>query len=99
MGKRAGGKDFSPRVRSIIDQVLETMEKSGDARKLLKKQFEDDFAGTLRAVASFAPKQVDMTLDQQLTVDTTQLSKDVLTQLFSQEQSIEDNQSPDTAVH
>ena len=59
-GRRAGGTDFSPRVRSIVDQVLEKMEKAGDARALLEAQFREDFAGTLRAVASYVPKQIDM---------------------------------------
>jgi len=96
-GRRAGGKDFSPRARSIIDQVLEKMQGNGDARKLLEAQFNEDFAGTLRAVAAFAPKQVDMTLDQQVSVDTTQLSKDVLTEMFSQKEIRE--QGSDKSVH
>jgi hypothetical protein len=65
MGKRAGGKDFAPRVRSLVDQVFNKLEENGDARDLLEKQFKEDFAGTLRAVAAYAPKQIDMSVNQE----------------------------------
>ncbi len=98
-GRRAGGTDFSPRVRSIVDQVLEKMEKAGDARALLEAQFREDFAGTLRAVASYAPKQIDMTLDQQVTIDTTKLTREVVEALYLSEDPSDHNEGTSTAVH
>lgn len=98
-GRRSGGKDFSPRVRSLVDQVLEKMQESGDARKLLEAQFTEDFAGTLRAVAAFAPKQVDMAIDQQISIDTTQLSREVVEALYGLEEPSEHNEKPTSAVH
>ena len=62
MGRRAGGRDFAPRVRSVVDRVLEALQKNGDADKLLGRQFRDDFAGTLRALSAYVPKQLDVDL-------------------------------------
>lgn len=97
MGKRAGGKDFAPRVRSLVDRVLEKLQLDGDAEELLEQAFRDDFAGTLKAMSAYAPKQVDMSLDQQVSLDTTQLSREVLTEMFS-EKSRRDAES-DKQVH
>jgi len=61
-GRRPGGRDFGPRVRSIVDRVLERLEANGDVDRLLTQAFEDDFPGTLRAVAAYAPKIIDATV-------------------------------------
>ena len=59
MGRRAGGRDFAPRVRSCIDRVLEALEQSGDADALMEAAFREDYVGTLAKVAAYAPKQVE----------------------------------------
>jgi TnpA family transposase len=99
MGRKAGGKDFSPRVRSIVDQVLEKMEKGGDARKLLEKQFREDFAGTLRAVAQYAPKQVDMSLTQTVSVDTTQVTDEILQQIINAKREADSTSEGPAPLH
>ena len=59
MGRRLGGKDFAPRVRSVVDRVLEKLEKAGDADKLMEAALREDYIGTLAKIASYAPKQVE----------------------------------------
>ena len=83
MGRRAGGKDFAPRIRSMVDRVLEKMHDTGKAEELLTKAFNEDFVGTARAMAAYAPKQVDIDLEQNVSIDTTALSKDVLNEMFA----------------
>ena len=96
MGRKAGGKDFAPRVRSIVDRVLENLEDTGKAEKLLKEQFESDFAGTLRAVSAFAPKQIDVDVEKTVSIDTTELTQEVLQELFAEKAQ---RAGSDRAVH
>jgi hypothetical protein len=63
MGRRAGGRDFAPRVRSAVDRVLEELEKNGDADKLIKAQLENDFAGTIAKFAAYTTKHIDITTE------------------------------------
>ena len=58
-GRKPGGRDFAPRVRSCIDRVLEKLEAKGDADILMEQALKEDFVGTLQKVASYAPKQVE----------------------------------------
>ena len=75
MGRKAGGKDFAPRVRSLFDIALKEMIADGTLLPKLKKQLADDPAGTIQRFAGYAPKQVDMTLDQHVTIDRTEVSE------------------------
>ena len=61
MPKRAGGRDFAPRVRSIVDRVVEKLEKGGDADRLLEDQLREDYVGTLAKLAHYTTKQIDVT--------------------------------------
>ena len=99
MGKKAGGKDFAPRVRSMFDRALEKLELKGDADKLMEQALTDDFMGTVQKMASYAPKQVDMTLDQQVTIDTTQLTREVIESLYQLEEPNGSNEGTTPAVH
>jgi len=81
-GKRAGGRDFGPRVRSIFDRVLEKLELRQDADKLMEKALLDDFVGTIQKMSQYAPKQVDIALEQTVSLDTTKVSQDILQALF-----------------
>jgi hypothetical protein len=98
-GRRAGGPDFSGRVRSLFDRSLEKLELKGDADKLMQAALKDDFIGTIQRMASYAPKQVDMTLEQTVLLDTTQLTTDVLNTMFAAKEADEHNEGTDTAVH
>ena len=86
MGKRAGGRDFAPRVRSLVDRVLENWNDTGKAEKALNEALEADFVGTLQRLASYAPKQVDMAVEQSLSIDTTQLSAEALEAIFAEKE-------------
>jgi hypothetical protein len=99
MGRKAGGKDFAPRVRSVLDRALEKLELKGDADKLMEQALKDDFIGTLQRMAGYAPKTVDMTLEQTVLLDTTQLTTDVLNTMFAAKEADEHNEGTDTAVH
>jgi hypothetical protein len=82
-GKRAGGKDFAPRIRSMFDRALEKLELRGDADKLMEAALKEDFVGTVQRMAAYAPKQVDMSVDQTVTIDTTQITEETLRGLFT----------------
>ncbi len=95
-GKKAGGKDFAPRVRSMFDRALEKLELKGDADKLMEAALKEDFVGTIQRMSAYAPKPVDMTLDQTVTVDSTMLGDEVLSALFERRQ---DEQERSKQVH
>jgi hypothetical protein len=97
-GKRPGGKDFSPRVRSLFDRALEKFEKTGDAEVAMQKALQDDFIGTLQRMAAYAPKQVDMSLEQVTPVDTTALSPALLKEMF-EERMKRDSEGSDKRIH
>jgi hypothetical protein len=60
-GKRAGGRDFAPRVRCAFDRVLEGMESRKELDPLLLAAMKEDPIGTISKMASYAPKQLDIT--------------------------------------
>jgi hypothetical protein len=99
MGRKAGGKDFSPRVRSLFDIAIRESLADGTLLSKLKEQLRDDPVGTMQKMAGYAPKQVDMTLEQTVLLDTTQLTTDVLNTMFAAKEADEHNQGTDTAVH
>jgi hypothetical protein len=74
MGRKAGGKDFSPRVRSLFDIAIKETLANGTLLPKLKEQLLEDPAGTIQKMSGYAPKQVNMDIDQKVTVDTTKAS-------------------------
>jgi len=99
MGRKAGGKDFAPRVRSMFDRALEKLELKGDADSLMEKALTEDFVGTIQRMSGYAPKTLDMTLDQQVTIDTTTLSREVVEAIYQSEESSDNNEGTTSAVH
>jgi hypothetical protein len=83
-GRHAGGPDFTGRVRALIERVLVKMETKGDAETLLTKAFEEDFAGTLRAMAAYAPKEQTINLITNTVEDIPDVDWDTLRQARSQ---------------
>jgi len=73
-GRRAG-KDFGPRVRGLFNIAIKESIANGSLLPKLKKQLSDDPVGTFRAMAAYVPKQVDMSVDQQITVKGTEVTK------------------------
>ena len=98
-GRRPGGKDFAPRVRSSIDRALEKLEDTGEADTLLMAAFRDDFVGTLQKMAAYAPKVVDMSLETTVSVDTTQLSQAILQEMFAEKEKRDTTQPSDRQIH
>ncbi len=99
MGRKAGGKDFSPRVRSLFNIALKELLASGKLLPKLKEQLLEDPAGTIQKMSGYAPKQVDMTLDQQVTIDTTKLTREVVEALYLSEDPSDHNEGTTPAVH
>ncbi len=83
MGRKAGGKDFSPRVRALFDIAIKELLASGKLLPKLKEQLLNDPAGTMQRMAQYAPKQVDMKIDQAVTLDTTAMADNVLEEIFN----------------
>jgi len=73
-GRRAG-KDFGPRVRGLFNIAIKESIADGSLLPKLKRQLKDDPAGTFRAMAAYVPKQVDMTVDQRVTVEGTEVTQ------------------------
>lgn len=65
MGRKAGGKDFAPRVRSLFDIALKELLASGKLLPKLKEQLLSDPAGTFRAMSAYAPKQVELSVNNE----------------------------------
>jgi len=99
MGRKAGGKDFSPRVRSLFDIAIRETLDDGTLLPKLKAQLREDPAGTIQRMSGYAPKQVDMTLDQQVTIDTTKLTREVVEALYLSEDASDHNEGTTPAVH
>ena len=74
-GKRVGGKDFSPRVRSLFDIAIKEALADGSLLKKLKQQLLEDPAGTIQRMAQYAPKQHDINVEQTVTVQSTEVSQ------------------------
>lgn len=96
-GRRPGGRDFTPRLRSLIDRVLQNWDNSGKAEKALNAALEEDFVGTLQRLSAYAPKQVDMAVEQSLSIDTTQLSAEALQVIFAERERRESDS--DKSIH
>lgn len=94
MGKRAGGRDFAPRVRSAVSRVLECLEEKGDLDALLMDAMQKDLVGTLSALAKYAPQQIDMAVEN-APIDTTSLSPDILHTIFEERRRIASGADPE----
>ncbi len=81
-GRKPGGKDFSPRVRSLFDHAIREELKNGTLLDTLRQQLREDPVGTMQKMAPYAPKQVDVDMQQTVTVDTTQLSDQLLREVI-----------------
>lgn len=62
-GRRPGGKDFAPRMRSAIDRVLAKLEEGGDIDKLLEAAIREDIVGAMAALAKYAPQQIEAKIE------------------------------------
>lgn len=60
MAKSAGARDVAPRIRAAFLQAV----KDGRLHELMERSLEEDFRGTLNAVAKFCPKEIDITDDR-----------------------------------
>ena len=92
MGRKAGGKDFAPRVRSLVERVVAKLEQNGDAEKLLREQFEADFAGTLSKLQSYAIKQGSLEINGTLSLE------DYVTQKYQERLIIEQDANEPTRI-
>ena len=99
MGRKSGGKDFAPRVRSFFDRELEAFIKTPSASKQMQQALRDDLVGTCAKMAAYAPKVVDMSLETTVSVDTTQLSEAILQEMFAEKESRVTTQAVDRQIH
>ena len=83
----------------MVDRALERLEKTGDAEKYIDRALKEDFVGTLQRLASYAPKQVDMSLEQTVAIDTTQLSKEILREMFTEKEKREGPAASPQQIH
>jgi hypothetical protein len=61
-GRKPGGKDFAPRVRSAVDRVIKRLEKNGEIDSILLQAIREDPINSLQKLASYAPKQLEATV-------------------------------------
>ena len=99
MGRKAGGKDFSPRVRSLFDIAIKETLADGSLLPRLKEQLREDPAGTIQRMSGYAPKQHDIDVNQSLSLDTTKLTREVLEALYTTKDDNEHNESSDRPIH
>jgi hypothetical protein len=57
-GRKRGGKDFAPRVRSAVDPVIKRLEKNGEIDSILLQAIREDPINSLQKLASYAPKHL-----------------------------------------
>ena len=78
-GRPKKQREVGPRLRWAIDEALNLLQtKSGkDVAQHIADDMEDRGIGpVVREFAHIFPKQVDMTIDQRVTVETTEVSKE-----------------------
>ena len=85
-GKRPGGRDFAPRVRSAFDRVLAKLEQGGDIDILIEEQLRADCVGTLAKAAGYVPKQIEAVITNSIEdfvtgITTKQIADDSSTEL------------------
>jgi len=70
MARPQGGKDFAPLVRSALARACR--DPKVDLEKKLAKALMEDPVGTLKSLAAYAPKQVDVNQDVTYNVSVTE---------------------------
>ena len=97
-GRKAAGPDFSGRVRAAFHRTLQEAVDNHKLDELLLAQVLEDPLGAMNKMAPYAPKQVDMTLEDKTPVDTTALSPALLKEMF-EERLNRESEGNDQRVH
>ena len=102
LGRPKDKRDVSPRLRWALDEAMNLLEtRSGkDVAQHIADDMEKFGIGTIvKQFAHIFPRQVDMTLDQQVTIDTTKLTREVVEALYLSEEPSDHNEGTSPAVH
>lgn len=85
MARPKGSHDVAPMIRGAFIRAVKMIEDGKEKRSLsqiIKEQLEERPLETLRTMASFTPKEVDVTTHKGIT-DVSQLNDEQLEQLAS----------------
>ena len=62
MGKKAGAKDVATMIRGAFKRAALAMEDKGKPLStMMMESLEDNFLATIKAIAPFCPKELDIT--------------------------------------
>ena len=91
MARPKGSHDISPMIRGAFIRAAKALEDEGrPLSEIIKEQLEKNPLATIKTMASFTPKELDIT--QRKVTDVSQLSDNELEQLQSLAASILDNE-------
>lgn len=82
MAKTAGAKDVATMIRGAFKRAALQMEQGKNKKSLsemMVDSLEENFLGTIKAIAPFCPKELDIT--QRKVKDVSELSDEELEQL------------------
>lgn len=70
MPRSSGSKDVAPIIRGAFKRAVAQLDNGGrPLSDIIREHLESDFLGTLRAIASFTPKEIEQTIERKRSID------------------------------
>lgn len=97
---RKARADLMPEIRGGIKRAFKAMADNGrPISTIWIEMFEQDPFNAMRLAIAAHPKEMQVDIEQTVTLDTTQMTPDVLQQVINERRLPIATQEPDSPVH